>query len=314
GLVYSALLASYHAFASSSVTVTLLSSSFCMTWRLRMLRSMLRLSSSRVIPSRLSWACRSSSLVMLFSFLMPSITSLMYSGRSLMPRSTARWTSSRSSIASCRMCALLSRRNFSTCSGPMRAACTAAIWRASNSDWVTTSPFTLTMTRSLISPRAAAATRTTLMRVSALSGFMIHLGPGHEARDELLDPCVHLLPPEAGPDLVPALLERRLARRLPGVEAQDVEAERGLHRLADLPGREPEGRPVQFRRELAAREAAHEPARARFRRAGEGLGEGGEAARVLEQPAPHVPRLVHGRHQDLAEGDGLRALELAPVR
>src|SRR6185295_4097791 len=240
GLVYSALLASYHAFASSSVTVTLLSSSFCMTWRLRMFRSMFRFSSSRVIPSRLSCACRSSSLAMLFSFLMPSMTSLMYSGRSLMPRSVARCTRSRSSIASCRMWALLSRRNFSTWSGPMRACWTAATWRASNSDWVTTSPFTLTITRSRISPRAAAAKRTRLRMGSALSRFMVHLGSGQEARDELLDLLVRLHRAEAGLDLAPRLLQRGLAGGLLLVQAQDVVPVGRLHRLADLAGGEGE--------------------------------------------------------------------------
>src|SRR4051812_3139599 len=93
----------------------------------------------------------------------------------------------------------------------MRAACTAASWRASNSDWVTMSPFTLATTRSTISARKEAETtsapaarrRAALGRMRTRDRFMIHLGPGHEAPDELADALVRL----------PA--QEKAARRLP---------------------------------------------------------------------------------------------------
>src|SRR5262245_13597770 len=231
-----------------------------------------------------------------------------------MPRSDARCTRRRSSMASWRMWELFSRRNFSTWSLPIRASWTAAIWRASNSDWVTMSPFTLTITFSMISPRAAAPKRTRLRMVRGQRGFMVHLGSGHQARDELLDLRVRFLAPEAGADLVAALVERGPAGALPRVDAQHVVPEGGLHGVADPPLGEVEGRLFQLRGELASGEGPHEAPRARLRGAGQRLGEGGEAARLLQQPALDVARLVQGRHQDLAEGHGLGGLQLRLVR
>src|SRR6188508_363852 len=100
----------------------------------------------------------------------------------------------------------------------MRAACTAASCRASNSDWVTMSPFTLATTRSMISAREEAerarrpASRAApLRRTRTGDGFMIHLGPGHQALDELADAHVGLLTQQLGPRRLPALRKVGLA-------------------------------------------------------------------------------------------------------
>src|SRR5262249_14773369 len=107
----------------------------------------------------------------------------------------------------------------------MWACWTEAIWRPSKSDCVTMSPFTLTITRSSTSARAArassgsrpaarahAAARAAGRRrlgcgLGRLGGFMIHLGTGHQALDELVDTLVGLLAQQQRADLVPALLQ-----------------------------------------------------------------------------------------------------------
>src|SRR6187399_149674 len=112
----------------------------------------------------------------------------------------------------------------------MRAACTAASWRASNSDWVTMSPFTLATTRSMISAREEAERErtpaprraATLRRTRTGDGFMIHLGPGHQALDELADARVRLLAQQLGPRRFPALRKAGLARGHALVHSQHV--------------------------------------------------------------------------------------------
>src|SRR6185436_9091626 len=128
----------------------------------------------------------------------------------------------------------------------MRAACTAASWRASNSDCVMMSPFTLATTRSMISARVeaesarrAAPTRAApLRRTRTGDGFMIHLGPGHEGLDELTD---------------------GLARGHALVHPQHVVSQGTLHHIARLAGGQREGRAFELRGQLAPAERAHGP-------------------------------------------------------
>src|ERR1041385_2435961 len=112
----------------------------------------------------------------------------------------------------------------------MRAACTAASWRASNSDWVTISPFTLATRRSMISAREEAERaraparrrRTALRGKRTVDGFMLHLGPGHEAADEFADTAVRLPAEELGTGRRPALREAGLAGGHPLLHPQHV--------------------------------------------------------------------------------------------
>src|SRR6187399_2011561 len=116
----------------------------------------------------------------------------------------------------------------------MRAACTAASCRASNSDWVTMSPFTLATTRSMISAREEAERtraprprrRPALRRTRTRDRFMIHLGSGHEALDELADAGRGFLTEEVGARRLPALGQAGFARGESFVDAQDVVPER----------------------------------------------------------------------------------------
>src|SRR5215468_10779923 len=110
----------------------------------------------------------------------------------------------------------------------MWAACTAASWRASNSDWVTMSPFTLATSRSTISAleeadiaakAAATAHQTTLRRMRTGDGFMIHLGPGHEAPDELADTVVRLAAHQLRARRLPAFGQAGRARGHPLLHA-----------------------------------------------------------------------------------------------
>ena len=244
----SSFFASYSALASESVTATLPSTSRVRSCRLTIERSMLRFKSSSVIPSRVSWACSSSSLAILFSFLMLSITSLTYSGRRRSPASSARCTSSRSSTASCRIFELFSRRNCGTLSGSIRAAWAAASCRDWNSLWVMISPFTLAMTRSRISDRpGGAASERTRKRLERKPGNaecrrMIHLGPLKKGSDEIAHRAVRLLPDEARAYACLRFLEARGAGRLPGLDSQDMIPERARDDLARGPGDEREGR------------------------------------------------------------------------
>src|SRR5262245_46262488 len=313
GFVYSVpFLASYSAFTSSSVTVTFVSTSRPRTIRRSMLRSTFLFRSSYDIPSRLSASWSASSPSMLFSFLMPSMTSFTTSGRSLSPASSARWESRRSSTASWRMRALFSRRKLSTRSGETRAFWAAATWRDWNSVRVTISPLTLATMRSRISARAETekALRRTRGRISRC---MVHLCPGQEVRDELADLPIRLLTCEELSDGALGLLERRAPLGLARLDPEDVEAEGRLHDVAGPSGGEREGRGLELRRKLAAGERAHEPAGRGLRSAGERAGKDLEALRLLEEPAPNVPRLVRGRDEDLAEGHGLGLLELLGV-
>src|SRR5256885_43708 len=144
----------------------------------------------------------------------------------------------------------------------MRAACTAASWRASNSDWVTMSPFTLATRRSMISAREEAeraraparARSTALRRKRTIDGFMIHLGPGHEAPDELADTAVRFPAEELRARRLPALGEAGLAGGHALLHPQHVIAERARHDVARFPGRQPEGGGVELGRQLSPRE------------------------------------------------------------
>src|SRR5262245_6953774 len=280
---------------------------------------MLRFRSSRVIPSRASCACSSSSLPILFSFLMLSITSLMYSGRRRSPASSARCTSSSSSTASWRIFALFSRRNWGILSGSMRAAWAAASCRDWNSLWVMISPFTFAMTRSGISARAAATTKTPPRRRlgrrtwDAECRRMIHLGPLEEGGHELAHLAIRLLPDEPGADAGLHLLEAHATCGLPGLDPQNMIPERGLDDLARRPRGEGEGRLLQLRGQLPAREGAHEAAVRGLRAPGDASGERLEGLGLLDEPTLDVARLVHRRHQDLPEGDLLLELELLGV-
>src|SRR5262245_25091093 len=276
GFGYSvAFLASYSAFTSSSVTVTFGSTSRPRTMRRSMLRSTFLFRSSYDIPSRLSASWSASSLSMLFSFLIPSMTSFTTSGRSLRPASSARCERSRSSTASWRIRALFSRRKVSTRSGETRAFWAAATWRDWNSVRVTISPLTLATMRSRISARAGTATlRRTRGRISRC---MVHLCPGQEVRDELADLAIRLLMCEELADGALGLLERRAPLGLARLDPEDVEAEGSLHDVARSAGGKREGRGLELRRELAAGERAHEPAGRGLRGARERAGQDLEA-------------------------------------
>src|SRR5207245_8115274 len=146
------------------------------------------------------------------------------------------------------------------------------------------SPFTRATMRSMISAREEAerlstpAARTrTLGRTRARERFMVHLGPGHEVPDELLDALVRLPAQQLGAAGLAAIRHPRLPGRDPLLHAQHVEPERALHDVAGLPRVEGEGGPLQLRRQLAAREDAHGPARARLGGAGARLRQHGEA-------------------------------------
>src|SRR5438876_2481780 len=129
-----------------------------------------------------------------------------------MPSSLAFCTRRRSSTASWRMRALLSRRNFSTWSSVViPAACTAATWRAWNSERVTMSPFTLATTRSTISAGAAAARASRLRVGRSFRDLMVHLGAGHHRPHEFTPGFVRLLAQDLGPDALARLVEGGLA-------------------------------------------------------------------------------------------------------
>ena len=70
---------------------------------------------------------------------------------------------------------------------------------------------------------------------------------------------------------------------------------------------------LQLRRKLAAAEDAHRPPRARLRGARAGLGEGGEALGGLLETAHDIARFVRRRHEDLAQPDPLRRVEVMGV-
>src|SRR6187401_3451594 len=113
----------------------------------------------------------------------------------------------------------------------MRAACTAATWRDSNSDWVTMSPFTRTMTRSRSSAPARGCSARKRLRLSrtGLGGFMVHLRAGEQARDEFALGALLLLLEQQGADAMAALLEIGGVRRRAGVDAEHVVAEARRH-------------------------------------------------------------------------------------
>src|SRR5262245_30062696 len=140
------------------------------------------------------------------------------------------------------MRALLSRRYRSTSLAPMRAFCTAATWRASNSDWVIMSPFTRTITRSTRSAYAIAPSGSARLRLSrtGLSRFMVHLRAGHEARDEFALRALLLVRQEPRADAGTALFEVRIASGRTRVDAQHVLPEAGRHHVAGLAGRQRE--------------------------------------------------------------------------
>src|SRR5262249_30681232 len=96
---------------------------------------------------------------------------------------------------------------------PMRACCTAATWRLSNSLRVTIWPFTLATIFSITSARADAASSRLGTRARR-NGFMIHLGLGHQALDVAADGRVGLAPAQQAADLRTTLLEAALALRL----------------------------------------------------------------------------------------------------
>src|SRR5215217_3862507 len=112
----------------------------------------------------------------------------------------------------------------------MRACCTAATWRCSNSLWVTISPLTATMTRSSTSAGAesAAASRLGRKRARTLGRFMVHLGAGHEARDEITAGTRRARRLQPGADLWARLVQRQAARRRARLEPQHVMAEARL--------------------------------------------------------------------------------------
>src|SRR6185436_6707654 len=203
----------------------------------------------------------------------------------------------------------------------MRAACTAASWRASNSDCVMMSPFTLATTRSMISAREEAerARRPAPTRAAPLrrtrtgDGFIIHLGPGHEALDELTDALVRFPAEQLGPRRLPALRKVGLARGHALVHPQHVVSQRTLHHVARLAGGQRERRAFELGGQLAAAERTHGPPRARLRATGARLGQGGEALGVLLETAYDVARLVRRRHQYLTQPDPLRPVEIAGV-
>src|SRR5258708_904537 len=202
---------------------------------------------------------------MLFSFLIPSMTSFTYSGRRCRPASPARWTRSMSSMDSCRIRALFSRKNAPTLSGSTWAAWAAASWRDWNSDWVMISPFTLAMIRSRISaPTGAARSRLGRTRRTICRG-MVHLCLGQELRHELADPLVRLLAGEEGADAPLGLFEALLVGRLPRLDPEDMIPQGRLHNLAHAPHGEGEGPGLQLRPELAPRQRAPEPALRRLR-------------------------------------------------
>src|SRR5262245_51811336 len=115
-------------------------------------------------------------------------------------------------MASCRIFALRSLRNAETSLAGIRAACTAASWRASNSDWVTISPLTLTITRSTTSARASTARKARLGRRRGPNRcrFIVHLGTGHQARDEFALAALRLLAGQLGANAPAAVLEGEL--------------------------------------------------------------------------------------------------------
>src|SRR5690349_11576161 len=132
----------------------------------------------------------------------------------------------------------------------MRAACTAATWRASNSDWVTMSPFTRTITRSSSSAPANGCSATRRLRLSrtGLGGFMVHLRAGEQARDEFALGALLLLLEEQGADAMAALLEIGGTRFGAGVDAQHVVPEGRRHHVARFAGGERESRRLQLGR------------------------------------------------------------------
>src|SRR5687768_17436020 len=165
------------------------------------------------------------------------------------------------------------------------------------------SPLTRTTMRSrrsapprLVSSSVAASRARRLRRCSLLGGFMVHLCPGQEAPDEFSDACLRLLQHEALPDLLLRFLSAGQPRLLARVQPQDVVAQRALHDLARLAGRQIEHGFLELARELSPRERAHEAPRTRLRRPRPGLGQGLELLGVLLQAAPDVPGLVGRRH------------------
>src|SRR5262249_44861110 len=129
------------------------------------------------------------------------------------------------------------------------------------------SPLTFAMTRSRISAPAPEATRSPPPRTrlgrrtrDAECRRMVHLGPLEEGGHELAHLAVRLLTGGPGGDGRLRLLEARAGGGLPGLDSQNMIPERGLDDLARGPRREGEGRLLQLRRELAAREGSHEPA------------------------------------------------------
>src|SRR5688500_16873479 len=103
----------------------------------------------------------------------------------------------------------------------MRACCTAESCRASNSESVTTSPFTRAMTRSTISARSPVAAAARLAsRRKGFDGFMVHLGPGPHGPDELADREVRFFPFQLRAGLGPTFVFRRHPRRPAVVHAQ----------------------------------------------------------------------------------------------
>src|SRR5260221_191945 len=269
-------------------------------------RSMLRLRSSRVIPSRESCSWNWASFSILFSFLIPSIMSLMYSGRRCRPASSARCTSRMSSTASWRIFALFSRRNWATLSGSTRAAWAAASCRDWNSVWVMTSPLTLAMMRSRISAPAGAAPRRRRLGRRTCRRSMIHLRPGQEIVHELADVPVRFLTGQQGPDSALHFRKAGGARFLPGLHPKDMIPEAGGHDLAGAARGQGEGDGLQLGRQLAAREGAHEATVSRLRSLGVLPGDVLEVLGRPQELPERVPRLVLGGHQDLADGDGLR--------
>src|SRR5450432_1723281 len=196
----------------------------------------------------------------------------------------------------------------------MCAPCTEASWRASNSDWVTMSPFTLATTRSMISARvdaewtrpARTRRRAALRRTCSRDGFIVHLGSGQEALNELAHTDVGLAAEDLRARGVPAL---RKAGRLGGealVHPQHVISERARHDVTRLARGQAEGRLFELRGQLPALEDSHLSARARLGAVRAGLGQHGEFLRVLLEAAHDVTGFVGRGEQDLAEADPLR--------
>ena len=108
-------------------------------------------------------------------------------------------------------------------------------------------------------------------------------------------------------------VEAGLAGFRPGIDPQDMVPERGVENITHPPGGQGKGGGFQVGRELGAGEGPHQAAGRGFGGLRLGPGQRLEALLVLLEPPTDVAGLGLGGHQDLAEGDGLAALEFPGV-